>query len=237
MALAAAAVVGIAVVQMGSGAGSTTTGTLASASAATTAPVTSAPVTNAVFADDFSAPSLDPAKWHPTDRPDVITQVDGHLNFSVRPGAVIDTSLQPITLPRAFEELTFDMVVPQYGKAGNGGAVLIINPLSAQPQQLTFGPSPGGPTVYPLICEKPKCTLGNYEDFTDLSGPPTTKVQVGQVVVLRVVRQNGHLDFFAHDVLIGQTKSDPGPLTDFRFGVSAESTESWDIQVDNVIAH
>ncbi|MGH3977401.1 MAG: caspase family protein, partial [Pseudonocardiaceae bacterium] len=95
-----------------------------------TAPVVPfTPVGNAVFSDDFSAPALDPEKWLAPEASGVVGQSGGQLRFVVRPGAEINTSLEPVTLTRAFEQMTFDVTIPQYAKAGPGGVALILNPL------------------------------------------------------------------------------------------------------------
>ena len=43
-------------------------------------------------------------------------------------GSRVNTSLEPVTLTRAFEQMTFDVTIPQYAKAGPGGVALISQP-------------------------------------------------------------------------------------------------------------
>ena len=193
------------------------------------------PVSNAVFSDDFSGPTLDPEKWLAPEASGIVGQSGGQLRFVVRPGAEINTSLEPVTLTRAFEQMTFDVTIPQYAKAGPGGVALILNPRSDRPQWLAFGPSPEGRTIYPLICAKAKCTNGVYEDFVEPTGSAVAKVAANEAVPVKLVRANGRLRFYVRNMLVGETPVDPGSLTDFRFAISAADTESWDIEVDNIV--
>jgi hypothetical protein len=150
-------------------------------------------------------------------------------------GSRVNTSLEPVTLTRAFEQMTFDVTIPQYAKAGPGGVALILNPRSDRPQWLAFGPSPEGRTIYPLICAKAKCINGVYEDFVEPTGSAVAKVAANEAVPVKLVRANGRLRFYVRNMLVGETPVDPGSLTDFRFAISAADTESWDIEVDNIV--
>jgi hypothetical protein len=140
-----------------------------------------------------------------------------------------------VTLTRAFEQMTFDVTIPQYAKAGPGGVALILNPRSDRPQWLAFGPSPEGRTISPLICAKAKCINGVYEDFVEPTGSAVAKVAANEAVPVKLVRANGRLRFYVRNMLVGETPVDPGSLTDFRFAISAADTESWDIEVDNIV--
>lgn len=233
-------------------AGATTVGVAVAANMATGAPSgvgsstqpvvtsaalpTSASGVGAVFADDFSGPSLDPSKWNAPARPDVVMQADGHLNLKARPNQNVDTQLDPILRGGPFNDLTFTVTVPAFAQAGKGGGSLVVNGNGQQPQILAFGPSPGGPSIYPLTCDAPSCRLGVYEDYTEPANFGLAPIQLGVPIAVQVVRNNGRLHFFADGIEIGATAGDPGPLTDFRFTASAEAAESWDIQIDDVVA-
>lgn len=67
------------------------------------------------------------------------------------------------------------------------------------------------------------------------TGTAVAKVGTGEVVPVKLVRTDGQLRFYVRDTLVGQTPADPGPLTEFRFAISAADTESWDIVVDNIV--
>ncbi len=188
-----------------------------------------------VFVDDFSGPVLDATKWLQPTLPAVVAAQGGSLRFAVRPGVEVNTALNPLPLPATFEEISFDVTIPAYAKAGPGGAALVLNPDSESPQWLVFGPTPGGPAVSPLICAEPPCVNGVYEDFVEPVGRAVVGVGASERVPVRIVREDGTLRFYVRDTVAGETPADPGPLVGFRFAISAADDESWDIEVDDLV--
>lgn len=188
----------------------------------------------AVFADEFTGSALDPARWIQPTQPEVVGVRDGALRFAVRPGAEVDTSLEPL-LPTPFEEIAFDVTVPAYAMAGPGGVALIVKPNSDQPHWLAFGPTPGGPEIYPLICATPPCVNGVYEDFLEPTGRALVAVGTDERVPVRIAREDGRLRFYVRGSVVAETPGDPGPLVGFRFAISAADDESWDIAVDDLV--
>lgn len=203
----------------------------------TTPPTTTvAETADVVFTDDFSNPTLDPQKWKPSNKPDIIRPADGHLLMSVRPGAGVDEArLSPTTLPRPFTDVRFTLTIPPYAHGGQGGGAFVVNPDSAQPQILTFGPSPSGASIYPITCDRPRCRLGVYDDFTEASDTNVVRVTYDKTIAVEIVRRDGRLQFLADGIPIGASAIDPGPLTGFRFNATAGGAESWDVQIDDLV--
>jgi hypothetical protein len=194
-------------------------------------------VANAVFADDFSGPALDKNRWKPPSQPDAFRQEDGHLDISTRPGEGIDyTKLEPIAVPGEFTDVRFRLTMPSYSQAGQGGASFVVNPTSARPHVLGFGPgADGGVAVVPLPCDRASCRLAVYEDFTypDYANP--RPIKPGETVDIEIVRKDGKLLYLADSVQIGASKEDPGSLTGFWFAASAGADESWDVLIDDLV--
>jgi hypothetical protein len=189
-----------------------------------------------VFADDFSSADLDPRKWQPSNRPDVIRPADGHLLLSARPGAAVDqASLLPTTLLRPFSGARFSVTITTYATGGPGEVEFVVNPAGEQPQVLSIGASPSGAKIYPLTCDAPPCHIGVYDDFTPQGNIPAMHVAYDEPIAIEVVRRDGHLQFFANGSPVGATEDDPGPLTGFQFSATSGPAESWDVKIDDLV--
>ncbi len=191
----------------------------------------------ALFADDFSGPGLDPAKWQPPASPSHVHQADGHLLLSSRPGEGVDyTKLETAVATGPFTDVRLSVTIPPFARGGQGGASLVLNPTGKQPQILAMGPgSGGGALVAPLTCNRPSCRLAAYADFTEPDFSKMPDLQTGRPVAVEITRSENRLVFLINGVQVGSTEIDPGPLTGLWFAVSAGDEESWDVQVDDLV--
>jgi hypothetical protein len=49
------------------------------------------------------------------------------------------------------------------------------------------------------------------------------------------MHENGKLFYRLNGQEVGASTTDPGPLTEFWFSVTAGSEESWDVQIDDLV--
>jgi hypothetical protein len=195
------------------------------------------PSTDSMFADNFDGTELNSAHWHAPPVPRLIHQSNGSLNFQVGdPPSTGDvyTELQPRLSGSPITKIDFTVSVPSYEKAGEGGVQLVLNANSPRPQRILFGPSPNGPQVYTLFCDRPLCRLGIYEDFIE---GKYTGFGLGESVPVTVSHEAGMLRFSVRGVATAELPSPTDPITDFRFIISAGGNEIWNISVDNLIVH
>lgn len=202
-------------------------------------PIPSLPTTNPSrnirFADNFDGPELNPANWHAPSLPRLIYQANGSLNFQVgNPPSTgeVYTTLDPRLSGSPITKIGFTVSVPTYKKAGEGGVQLVLNPKGPRPQRILFGPSPSGPQVYTLFCERPFCRLGIYEDFVE---GKYTGFGLGESVPVTVSQEAGMLRFSVRGVTTAEMPGPPDSFTDFQFIISAGSEEIWNISVDNLV--
>jgi hypothetical protein len=175
-------------------------------------------------------------KWQPSQYCSNIYQDGGHIVLSARLGKEADyATLKAKALSRSFTDVSFTATVRPSVNAGSGGASFVINGDGSQPQVLVMGPTPdGGVFIEPQTCDRPSCRLSVYEDFT----PPVYKspaISLGEAVPIEIVKRDGHLVFYAKGVELGQTKADPGALDEFWLAMTSGGTDSWDVDIDDLV--
>jgi len=195
---------------------------------------TTAPTTSTVLLQDsFDAAGLDPNKWEAPTRADLIYARDGVLNFVVGPSDTkggAEARLAPRSV-HGFHQIAFVVGVPEYIKAGPGGASMTLTESDGKTHRVIFGPGTEGPIVAALVCSRPECH--QYDDYD----PPGQYVPFapGEQVPVRVVQSDGQLQFYARDELIAQGPRGDSPLTSFTFELYGAKEEAWHITVGSLI--
>lgn len=189
--------------------------------------------------DDFDADRLDPDKWLPPTRGDLIYQRDGVLNLQVR-AADTEVAAEARLEPRVqgtFRSIAFVVAMPEVTRAGPGGPSLTLREADGRIHKVVFGAGTDArgtvqSIVAGLFCFRPGADCHQYDDFD----PPGeyARIEPGERVPVRVVQSGGQVQLYVRDELLAQGPRGDAPFAGFTFDVYGTKSEEWRAAVDSV---
>ncbi|RZT87869.1 hypothetical protein EV383_4801 [Pseudonocardia sediminis] len=194
-----------------------------------------------VLQDSFSGTELDPQRWLPPTRADLIYPLGGALHFVVGPTDSADgaeSRLEPRSMD-GFRQISFVVATARATKQGPGGAGLTLRLADGKKHRLVWGPGEQGSLVAALVCSRAVCN--NYDDFDPpgsyvLTRPGNGSTDRGEEVPVRIVQVvDGTVQFFVRGQLVAQGPPGDAPLQTFSWDLYGAKSEAWDLTVNSLI--
>jgi hypothetical protein len=186
-----------------------------------------------LFNDGFPSGGLDPRRWNPPSRPDLISSAEGGGLLLQFDRDVAGTAEMTPKFDRPFREIVVQAVVLDDRRLSDGGGAWLNvitqrSDLVRQTYQLGLGPDGSKQPVGAGSCEGAACAAA-----VERIRPPLGVIDVGAPFTLRAIDVGGQLRFSidGRPVVYGPRDNE---MVGFTLSVTGIAEDSWDVRVNNL---